>query len=577
MNTAWTEQSLTERIISRHTQEYVKLRQPLDERFARICDYCDPGLTSWDVDSGVDEGIRDRKVYEGTASWALRTMTDGWLGNLISMSDPWFKYLFPDKKLRDDDEINVWIQQREDRMYHVYRQSQFYAAMSPFTRFAFSIGSPVIIPYEDRESGTIKCEVPSPKENFHGPRDGYHRFYDITVADAVHKFMKGKVPEDTYDAILSQGILSDYYNGNHANRSKFIRAIYRKDDPILFDQPAKFKNKPWMEFYVEAAAAHPQLQKPPILVQGYWTKPHIRWDYERDEDENYAQTPASQAMSDIISEQALSKQELMCGERQLHPAMWVQNKYKLNLAPGGVVRYGTSMERQNKPEAILDGSNYKVGTDSLDRRTEAVKKWFKTDLFRLLSQLAQQKGGWPTATQVIQMSGEEAAMLAPHMGRFAIVLREIDNRFMDIESRRRPFLDPPDSVLEYMAKRKSEGDSKLSIDVELLGPLTQVQQISRTISASQAGRQIIGEYMQLDPMVIHKVKLSVAMEKDLESIRWPADAIIPEDEYKDTLAGLAEQAAAEQAMEQAGAMADAVPKLSKSVESDSPLSMVGAA
>lgn len=578
METAWTEQSLTEKIITRHNEEYVKLRQPYDDKFQTIVNFCDPGLTAWDTDTDSAEGeFRGENIYEGTAPWALRTMTDGWLGNLISMSDPWFHYTFPDKKLRDNDEVNAWMQQREDQMYYTYRQSEFYSAMSPFTRFAFSVGSPVIIPYEDRDSGRIKCLVPSPKENYHGPRDGYHRYYDITVAEAVSKFLKNKIPDDIDDAILSRAILEDYYNGHHSKRYKFIMAIYRKDDPILHGQPKRFRNEAWMEFYVEAAAAHPQIKKPPIQVKGHATKPHIRWDYERNSDENYARTPSWHAISDITSEQALSKQELMLGERSLHPPMWAMNKYILNLDPGGVVRYTSPNDFKNKPEPIFDGSNYSVGTESLDRRTAAVKKWFKTDLFRLLSQLAQQKGGWPTATQVLQMSGEEAAMLAPHMGRFATVLREIDNRFMDIEQRRGTLERPPDIILEYMALRKSLGDKSLELGIELLGPLTQVQQISQTLSRSQAGREIIGEYMQLDPLLVHKAKLSIAMEKDLEGVRWPADAMNSEDEYQTILATLAEQEAAQQAMEQAGAVADAVPKLSKEVEEGSPLALVGAA
>lgn len=581
--TSYSQKTLVQKILNRHGQ-LETLRQPYDDRFADIVDFCEPGLTSWTNREDSEGTFRGEKIYEGTPPWALRVMTDGWLGTLVSETLKWIKYAIKDPAIQGNDDINEWLQNYEEVMYSVYRSSEFYSALSPFTRAGLSVGSPIILPYEDRKTGRIRCEVPHPKENYFGKNGMYHRCYQLTVLEAVEKFLNGKLPEsetDLTNSKLSMALMNDYKNGNHFNRYWFIRAIYPSDDTILNGQPKAYKNKPWMEFNIQKDASDIEQKKEPLLVQGYWTKPHIRWDYEINDDEFYARTPAWHAMMDIRSQQEFARQMLEAGQRSLNPPMWAQRKYKghINMRPKGFTYYDKLDEYQNIPKPIQENVNYSVGSEVHDRVRQSVERWFHTDLFRQLARLMegrQTQGSWPTATQIIYLNAEGATLLAPKIGRYTNTLREIDDRFTDIAGRMGKLPQPPDILLEYMAYKKMLGDNELRIDLEFIGTLSQMQQRGLALGRSEAGLAILKSYTELDPMLVHKVRLSVSLERDLEEVGYAQKAIVPEEEYQALLTEINNEQVKQAQTEQMMAGMETVPKLSKSIEQNSPLALLGA-
>lgn len=604
-HTPYSKMSLTRRILDRQIQ-LEDIRAPYDPRMAEIIDYCDPGLTEWSnrthsssnqgssfssggvwsFDNGVEGRFRGQKIYEGTPSWGLRVMADGWIGSLVSQVRAWMKYQFPDKELRGNDDINKWMQDLEDHMIVVYRNSELYPALGPYARAGLSVGSPVIMPWDDTKRGKIRCDVPHPKENYHGPYDSYHRKYMITVVDAVNRFMDGKVPDDSLAGPLSFGLIEDWKHGRHGNRHEFIRAIYREDDPILDGQPAKFKNKPWMEFYVETpkggASDREHINIDPVLVEGDFIKPHIRWDWEINTDEYYARTPSWHAINDIKSGQELERQKLEVGQRNLKPPMWLMKKYRNQFTgnPGSSLYYDTPSDQAAKPEPILDGSNWQIGDEQSKQMRRGVERWYQTDFFQAITKLtAENTGAWPTLGQLLQLSGEKAVVLGPRIGQFTKVLVEIDDRFFDIENRKGNLPPPPDIVLEWMARKQAEDPTfkTFRLDIEFLGTLAVLQERAETLGRSEEALAIISAYAELDPMVLHGVRLDVQMEKDLESIRFSQEAMVPKDERDAIKEAIAEAEAAERQAEQQLAAAQAVPGLSKEVEEGSVLANISEA
>ena len=592
---AYTLKSFTEKVIDRQRQ-YEAMREPLDAKFADIIDLTQPGYTAWEGSSSYssaygtgiwDDGVvgkfRGQKIYDSTPAWGLRTMAHGWLGSMVSETLPWFKYLFPDSELRGNDEVNAWMQRLEDAMYSVYRKSQLYEALPPYALGALSVGSPIILPYDDVKEDRISCEVPHPKENYHGAYDGYHRKYKIAVVDAVNRFMGGKVPDNIEDAKLSHALLTDWRNGKHAARHEFIRAIYRQDDPILDGQPARMKNKPWMEFYVETpdSGADKQVKKDPVSIGGYFTKPHIRWDYEKNTDEYYARTPSWNAIQDIKSFEEIERQKLEVGQRNLKPTMWMQRQYRNQFTgnPGSVVYYDSASESQNKPEPILDGSNWQIGDEQSKQMRKNVERWYNTDFFLSITRLTSENtGSWPTLGQLLQLGGEKATVLGSQIGGFSNVMRQIDRRFFDIELRKGvhgALPSPPPIIEDYLAEQAALGNKNVNLALEMIGSLAQLQQRAETLGRSDQGLMIIERYGAIDPLTIRKVRLSVQMEKDLEAIRWSQEAIVPEDEYQEGLAEIAAREAEERQAAMGIEMAKASKDVSGPVDESSVMAQIG--
>lgn len=555
------------------------LRNPYDSRFSEIIDFCEPGLTAW---SGHHDGegvgdFRGEKIYEGTPPWALRTMAKGWLGNLVSRSLRWLKYVLPDKELRDNDQVNQFLQDTEDHMISVYRRSELYAALNPYTRAALSVGSPVIIPYE--HDHRIKMMVPHPAENYHGPMDTYHRKYQLTAMEAVEEFMGGRVPQesDGRDQKLSFALLQAWRSGDHTAKFTFLRCFCRREDPILRDAPRRYRRAPWMEFALEYNNADDALQqREPLTVQPHWTRPHIRWDYERNANEFYARTPAWNAMQDIRSGQEMAKQMIEAGQEALKPPLWLYGKLRsrYHLRPGGRTYYTNAEEAALEPRVVQTTKAYPHGVDVHERIKQSVERWFVIDLWRMMSRLRDREtGGWPTATHVMEMASEKAALLAPEIGDFTDAVAEIDDRCYGIEymAGRAPAL--PDILQEYMAESRALDptyDGKV-IDIHFIGPLAMMQQRGMTLGRTQAGLAILGQYTALEPNIVHKVNLPKAAERDLEGVGFYQDCIRTEDEYNEIVTALAQREAAAAVGENLRETAKVLPSLGRAVEEGSPL------
>lgn len=76
--------------------------------------------------------------------------------------------------------------------------------------------------------------------------------------------------------------------------------------------------------------------------------------------------------------------------------------------------------------------------------------------------------------------------------------------------------------------------------------------------------------MSLDENLKHKVRLSQSLERALEESGFNQDDIVPEDEYQEYLAEVAEQ---ERQMAMAQLASDAIPKMGHEIEKDSPMDL----
>ena len=551
------------------------VRQPYDDRSSDIVDFCDPGLTSWE--NGQEGKFRGVRIYEGTPPWALRVMSDGWQGYLVSKNIEWLRYSI--RELDGDDQTNKWLREREEYMYEVYRKSELYQALNPYTRFGLSVGSPVIIVW--KEGGRHRCLVPHPKENYHGSMGAYHRKYEMTAIEAVKKFigtneMHRALNDESYDMDklpLSKAVLNAYKNGEHYTKFEFIHAIYNRNDHLI-EREDKDSRKQWFEYFIETNVDNEDNAKP-IKEKGYFSKPHIRWDYERNTDEHYARTPAWNAIMDIRSGQELAKQRLEVGQRALDPAMWVMRKYRMNFSslPGAINSYDRIDERDAIPTPIHDGVNYQIGVDVHQMTIQAVERWFQTDFFLILNRMGiQDSGKWPTATQIMEMQGEKALIASSKVESYTRAIKEIDDRFNDIEDRDGNMPEPPQIVKDYLAYRKLRfSESELDVAIEFLGPLNQLQKKFLGLRKLQTGMAVVREFLEVDPNLKHKVRMSKTLEKALEEVGFYQDGIVPEPEYEETLAAIAEAARQEQATETAIEMAKAVPGLSKGMDGASPM------
>lgn len=582
---SYEEKNLYMRIIDRQgTME--NIREPWEVDSDNIIDMFRPDLNRFsNKNTDTSRKILGSHIHEGTGPWAARLMADGIQGNLVSQSIDWVRYLVDESWLKGNDDINKWLQELEEHMLSVYKKSTLYPALGPYCRGGVTVGSPVIIPELDEDTGRIKCIVPHPvgrylMQNRFGETDTLHLKKEWTIRNAVRTFGLEN---------FSESVQHRYKNGHDDDKVTIIRGIYFYLDRIFKDLPKQeldvqetydtegkpiegrtetFTPRwPWVSVYIEKDVSKTdEREQKPLKIEGYWSKPFSVWHYEKDHDEVYARTPAWMAYYDVQSANQTRKSLIMAGQRSVERAWWLPEflKGKFKSYPRGMNWYAPGQVNM-EPKVLDDQSHYPFGADIEDRFVKSVERWFHVRMWMMLSIWSEEQKAPPTATQIIQMAGEKAVLLGPRVGRFMHTLEEIDTRFVDIEDRRGNLPMKPDILLE-----QSSGE----INAEFIGPLSQLQKQFHSSRNIESALMQAAAAFDIDPLTRYKIKAEKLVEHILELNKFPQDLIRDDDEYQEYVKAIAEQEQAQRMLEQGTQIADAVPKLQKKSEEGSPIELI---
>lgn len=585
---SYEQKNLFERIMIRQT-EVEHERSHLEPDYDRIIGLFRPDMVRFRHKIGPNEqtrGILGANIYEGTGPWASNLMADGMQGNLVSPSIEWLRYAMDDKIFEGNDEVNQWLQDLEEHMLGVYREpnSNFYAAMGPFTRHGVTTGSPVIIPELDPDSGKILSIVPHPAtryfmQNRFGVTDVLHLQNQWKIRNAVRTFGLENMSKSTQHA---------YKEGQDGNII-IVRAIYFYLDRIFKDLPdssvdgteilidgneKRHATKtftprwPWVSIYCEkdAEGRFEKEEKTPLRIEGYFSKPFTIWHYEKDQSEIYSRTPAWFAYFDTKSLNNMRKTMIMGAQKSVDHAWWVPDylKTRFKSYPGGI-NWASRTNFENMPKILDENIKPAYGFEIEAEFKKSVERWFHTRMWFMINRLAEELQAPPTATQILTMSGEKATVLGPIVGRYLDVMTDIDSRHFDIENRRGNIPIAPDIVHDHFQGKPAQ------INPEFIGPLAQLQKRFLGIQRLEVGLPVIKAFAEIDPMSVHKVKAHKALEFALEELKWPQDLINDDDEFEAIVSAIAQQQMLEKGVQMGTEVAKAVPSVGKAIEENSPV------
>jgi hypothetical protein len=213
---------------------------------------------------------------------------------------------------------------------------------------------------------------------------------------------------------------------------------------------------PWASVFLDEAQDH-------ILEEsGYGEFPYAVFIWDRIAGTAYGECPAIHALRDIIyfnnEKESLLNAQQLAGD----PAYNVPDSMREagdNVVPHGF-NYYTDPREVITP--INTGINYPISLDAFKWEEDNIKDWFHVDFFLML----QREGGKAmTATQVMEMQGEKAAVLSDLVVALNGALRQIVRRSFNILYRRRMIPAPPEALMGSGAHLK----------VDFTGPLAQAQ------------------------------------------------------------------------------------------------------
>lgn len=485
-------------------QHLKKIRLQREKVWEDIINYVLPGLEEVLIQNSAERGKRiGIKRYDGSGVSALQLFADGLYGYLVSPSIPWLRLKMGDEVMKLP-EVRMWLQDVEEHFYGVFSGTNFYESMSTYFEYTPSFGFGAMYSEEDIDMGKIVFNVHHPgecyiAENQYGIVDTVYRECKIEASKAYEMFGERLSP-NVKDVIMKR---------NKFELVRFIHAVFpRKNRDV---GKIDSMNKPFESVWVQVDS---ELPNKIVKESGYDWNPYHVWRFKRGTTA-YGIGPAEDALVEIMGSNQISKSLLRAAELSVDPPLNVPAymKGKVDITPHGFNFYDNP---QNIVSPIKTGINFPIGVDREERIQKAIERHFKVEFFTLLS---QQENRAKTATEVIELQGEKAAVLGRPIGRLNTeCLNPIIDRVFQIELNARRLPQIPQILLDNF------GGADVEVDYQ--GPLAQAQKRLFQMQGYLHGLDQLGPVIQLKPEVADIIDWDETARGILHVHGFPQKAIL---------------------------------------------------
>lgn len=541
----WTDKPVFDRIIDLLGQiekAYIKFNAARDS----IVDYFRPDLGS-DITPDGDGTFFGENIYEGTGPWAARVMARGFQGGLVTEATDWIDYIMQQTELRDNDQLDIWLQDVKDHMSDVYQHSNLYTVLPNFTLDGVTTGSPVMFVEEDVVSGVIKY-LPQHYETvfmfynkFNEPIGVIVKDETWTAKDISDKFAPTKEEQELK---LSKSVNNNIENGRFYKEHTIIRAVFKGDDPLWDREGFTKPDRDWISVYFEEKPEE-ERKDSPLQTDGFFSRPFVNWDIDKKPWESISRTPAFSAIYDVITQQQVKKNQLENLALKNRPPRAVLSDHRnvVNFGPEGLSYY--SKEDFNFIPKVMDViGDIKLSKDELADGREAIKRWFRTDAFLKFTDLTTTLKQQPTATQINRIAAELNVQLNPEISTYTGgFLRAVDDRAIDIESRagRGPF-DPETMarITDIVVGNSRQSVTSIGVSPIFIGPLAREQRTQQELDPILTGLAALQPLLATFPDLKFAIREYGTAEDILKAVNFPLKNLVPEDEYDQIVAELNE-------------------------------------
>jgi hypothetical protein len=554
--------SFIQKVRARHSH-MEDVRKPAEPVMTELIDLLLPSSTPF-LDTEMEGQETGTEIYLSDPVRYLRTCADGTQGCMVSSNFRWFAYQMSHPVLRENDEVRGWLQKCEEQMYFVFKNSNFYSILPPHFRYALGIGNSVLLRHENQSNGKQVFTCPHPRqsywlENDNGQTLPYHRLYKKTVSEILQRFSKEKMSKKFNEAVDQ---------GRYYEKFKILHVVYEKTDPIFRDSGIRL-NRPYVQMYFEYDA--PEEEVPgPILQDGFFTNPVHPWRLEKNDDEVYGRGIGHLALSDIRGANEFEGSVITAVHKEvaqpvvapmtLRGRLYKDPNGETYLSPAEMRDASQIRELYTRPINYAGVENYQ------NRKMAGLREWFSVDYFLQLSNMVQQQGTPPTATQILGMADEKAILLIGRIGRFDSDCFDSLMRSIFLTEFIAGRLPPPPAIIYQYGGNMPE--------VEYLGPLAQAQRRMHSVRNTTNALTSVMPIFEANPESVNKVRWPELVENILEKSGFPQELIVPKPEYDNTIAAIREQQQQLQQVELLEKVAKSLPGLQKETKKNSPLAEI---
>lgn len=507
-------------------KELEQIRDYDKTRWSNIQDYVLPShgqFLSW---SQNPQDKKDRtRIYDGTATLALRILAAGMQGGLTSPARPWFRLGLTEPDLMEYGPVREYLDMVERRMYWVLGNSNFYTSVHSVYTDLGSFGSACLYEEEDEEQ-IIRFRLIQAGEYLwaEGARGLvntlYRRFYR-TAGQLAERFGREKLSRE----------IKEVLDKNPDQQFQVVQAVQPRKSA---DQSKKDNQNMSVEsVYFEYG------QDEFINKSGYHEFPFFCPRWYSGAGDAYGFSPCHDLMSDIKMLQEMQKSVLIMVHKQVDPPVMIPSEMKhmpVNLLPGGR-NYG-DMDKGIRPvyevRPNLQDAEYKIGQ---------IREQIREGLFNNMFLMVLERPNM-TATEVAERHEEKLLMLGPVIERqFNELLDPVIDRTFGILNRAGYLPAPPPEI------------QGMDLKVEYISLLAQAQKMVGTQSIRSTA-DFVGGLSQFWPEAADKFDPDEAIDQYAEMTGAPTRIVRTDDEVAKIRALRAERQAMMEEQERRRQMAE---------------------
>ncbi len=499
-----------------------------------------------DTQSTQPGAKRTQKIYDSVPPLSLEKHAAVLEALLSPRNQMWSKLIASEEALQEDLEVQRYLDAVNKLLFRVrYRPSSNLAsqlAESYLNLGAFGTQALYISDDMGRGINYRSCSLHALiiGENHQGTVDRVFRHYEFDAMQAAEAFGWDKLPQ----------CLKTAYESKSPQKWKFMQAVVPRE--FVEDKGGDFRGFAFasLDIFLHDNSV--------MQTGGYRVQPYAVSRYTKSADELYGRSPAMLVLADVNMLNRINKATIRGAEKIVDPPLMTMDD---SLAPfnltAGAMNYGTlGDDGLPKVMPFNSGARPDLGEDLAEQKRQIIREAFLLDMFALIKDAPVY-----TATQIVEMAKEKAALLSPIMGRQQSELfGPMTARELDILNAAGLLPPMPDALIEAGGE----------VTVEYQSPLAMAQR-------AETGASILRTFEAIAPLAQlpegqEAMRAFNITESMLELARvngYPAKALRSREEIE----ALNQQA---QQAQQTAQLLEAAPVVSQSLESLAKAQALGA-
>ena len=460
---------------------------------------------------------RYNKIYDNTATRALRTLGAGMQAGATNPARPWFKLTVADPDLGDYHPVRQWLDDVVDRMQRVFARSNTYRALHQMYEELGAFGTSVSIVLPDFHNVVhhypVVCGQYAVQQDYQGKIVSCYREFEKTIGETVKEFGLENCSVVVKDQWKSRQL---------ENLVRILHVIEPRADQERDPSNLSPKHLPFKSCYLELGGDADKL----LRESGYKRFPVVapRWSIAGGD--VYGTSPGMEALGDV---RQLQQEQLRKGQGidyMVRPPLQVPSQLKdreSELFPGGLnyVDPGTLLPFDQVTPSGGVRSAFEVGLDlshllaDIQDVRERIRSSFYADLFLMLAMAGPNTR--MTATEVAERHEEKLLALGP-------VLERLHNELLQ------PLIDITfDNMLEAgMLPPPPDELAGQDLTIEFVSILAQAQ---RAVGSNSVDRFMgnVAQLSQIKPDMLDKVNFDKWVDHYANILGVETDIIVDDE------------------------------------------------